>query len=42
MRDAVRAMAHGQAITLAPHDTVLTTQGLRTSSGSRARRWCGC
>lgn len=27
LRDAVRAMAHGQAITLAPHDTVLTTQG---------------
>ncbi|WP_265522776.1 helix-turn-helix domain-containing protein [Oerskovia flava] len=27
LRDAVRAMARGQAITLAPHDTVLTTQG---------------
>jgi excisionase family DNA binding protein len=27
LRDVVRAMAHGQAITLAPHDTVLTTQG---------------
>ncbi len=26
LRDAVRAMAQGQAITLAPHDTVLTTQ----------------
>lgn len=27
LRDAVRAMAQGQAITLAPHDTVMTTQG---------------
>ncbi|MFD6176830.1 MULTISPECIES: helix-turn-helix domain-containing protein [unclassified Isoptericola] len=26
LRDAVRAMAHGQAVTLAPHDTVMTTQ----------------
>lgn len=26
LRDAVRAMAQGQAVTLAPHDTVMTTQ----------------
>lgn len=27
LRDVVKAMANGQAITIAPHDTILTTQG---------------
>lgn len=26
LREVVKAMAHGQAITIAPHDTILTTQ----------------